>query len=572
MRETVNSIAEAFQTTASRRPDDVALRTPGDGVTITWREYGRRVRAIATGLASLGVRRGDTVALMMTNRPEFHLVDAAAFHLGATPFSVYNTSSPEQIRFLFGSAEPKVVVCEEQFAAKVFGPHVVCVDGHPAGTTTLAELESASAPGFDFEATWRAVQPDDVLTLIYTSGTTGDPKGVQITHANVLAEIAGVNTVLRVGPGDRTLSFLPSAHIADRVGGHYLQAVCGTQVTTVADRHDVMAALLDTRPTNFGTVPQMWHNVRAGIEAAAASRREEFQQALEIGRRHVRARQAGEVPPELDKEYQGVDEAVFAPLRALLGLDQARVVQSGAAPISAELVEFFNAIGIPLSDIWGMSELTCVAALAPHGELRIGAVGKPLPGVEIRVADDGELLVRGPIVMKGYLGRPDLTAEAIDPDGWLHTGDIGSIDEDGYVRVLDRKKELIINAHGKNMSPANIEKAVKDRSALIAQVVAIGDNRPYNVGLVVLDPDAAARRGLPADPALLAAHPEVQALVADAVDAANQTLSRVEQLKKFLILPTHWEPGSELLTHTMKLRRRPIAARYAAEIESLYAR
>jgi long-subunit acyl-CoA synthetase (AMP-forming) len=439
---------------------------------------------------------------------------------------------------------------------------------------TLAELELTRAPGFDFDETWQAVGPEDVLTLIYTSGTTGDPKGVQITHANMLAEVAGTNTVLAAGPGDRVISFLPSAHIADRWAAHYLQAVCGTQVTCVGDRRQITAAMADTRPTLFGAVPQMWQKIRAGVEAMVAAGPDEVQQALAVGRNYVRAQQAGEVPPDLDAAYRAADEQVFSVLRAKLGLEQARVVQSGAAPISVELIEFFNALGIPLVDVWGMSELSCVAVITPTGGLKIGAIGKPLPGVELKVAADGELLVRGPIVMKGYLGRPDLTAETVDPDGWLHTGDIGEIDTDGYVRIVDRKKELIINAHGKNMSPANIENAVKARSALIGQVVTIGDNRPYNVGLVVLDPDAAAqyaaRQGVPCDAASLAADPGVRALVQSSVDRANQVLSRVEQLKKFVILPTFWEPGSDVLTHTMKVRRRPIAERYAAEIDALY--
>jgi long-subunit acyl-CoA synthetase (AMP-forming) len=303
--------------------------------------------------------------------------------------------------------------------------------------------------------------------------------------------------------------------------------------------------------------------------------RQAMEEAFRLGRERVRAGQLGTVPAEIAAGCASAEESTFRPLRERLGLDQARIVLSGAAAIPVDVVEFFNALGVPLTDGWGMSELTCMAAITPVGELRLGTVGRAIRGVEIVLADDGELLVRGPTVMRGYLGRPDLTAEAIDPEGWMHTGDIGEIDADGYIRVIDRKKELIINSSGKNMSPANIEGAVKACSSMIAQVVAIGDDRPFNVALVVLDPDAAAQfaeaRGRASDAASLAADADVLALVQDAVDRANARLSRVEQIKRFMVLPTFWEPGSDILTHTMKLRRRPIAARYAREIEQLYA-
>ncbi|MGW6728020.1 AMP-dependent synthetase/ligase [Nocardia sp. NPDC055029] len=581
------TLAAAFQATAQKDPDAIAVRTLGGASEVSWRKYADRVQALAAGLFSYGVRPGDTVALMLTNRPEFHFVDSAAYHLGAIPFSIYNTSSAEQIAFLLQSAQPRVVICEEQFVAVLQKAtqlsaveHLICVDGNPAGTSTLAQLEAVQPADFDFETTWRSVQPDDVLTLIFTSGTTGDPKGVQITHANMLTELAATNTVLGAGPEDSVVSFLPAAHIADRYASHYLNAYVGVQITTVADRTQLMPAMLEVQPTLFGTVPQMWAKMRAGIDAIVAaepdrSKREAIRNAIAVGEEYVRAQQAGVVNADLEYTYQTFNEKIFAPIRAKLGLARARYVQTGAAPMPEELIVFFNALGIPLVDVWGMSELSCFATMTPAGGLRIGTIGKALPGVEMATAEDGELLVRGSLVMKGYLGRPDLTAETLDADGWLHTGDIGTIDADGYVRVIDRKKELIINAYGKNMSPANIEKAIRSDSALIGQVVAIGDNRPYNVALVVLDQDSAAQvasvRGLPVDPALLAEDQDVREAVAAAIESGNARLSRVEQIKKFRILPTFWEPGTDVLTHTMKLRRRPIVERYAAEIEALYA-
>jgi long-subunit acyl-CoA synthetase (AMP-forming) len=535
-------------------------------------------------MASHGVRAGDSVAIMMVNRPEFHLVDAAAFHLGATPFSVYNTSSSEQLTFLFEDAGPRLVICEEQFLPVVLAAGtstVVCLETNAESTLTLEELEHTVTPGFDFEATWRAVRPEDTLTLIYTSGTTGPPKGVELSHANMLAEVASTDTELRIRPGDKIISFLPSAHVADRWAAHYVQAVHGTELTCVPDHKLIGAALVDVRPDLFGAVPQVFSKMRLAIEAAINAepepdKRSGIERAIELGRRHVRALQAGDVSADLTAAYQSCENTVFAAMRARIGLDRARVVLSGAAPLPGDLVEFFNAIGVPLSDAWGMSELSGMATIAPTGAHRLGTIGRPVPGTEIRTADDGELLVRGPLVMKGYHNRPDLTAEVIDEQGWLHTGDIGDIDADGFVRILDRKKELIINAAGKNMSPANIENAIKSASPLIGHAVAIGNDRPYNVALIVLAPEAAqslaATHGLNLTVEELALHPVVDTLLQDAIDTANARLSRVEQIKRFTVLPTTWEPGTDVLTHTMKLRRKPIADRYAREVEELYER
>ncbi len=582
------TLCEAFQATVARYPQEVALRTPGGAVTLTWQEYASRVQGVAAGLAGLGVGHGDTVALMMTNRPEFHLVDTAAFHLGAVPFSIYNTFAPEQITHVLSNAGSRVVICEEQVGERLLAArdgtaleHVVCVDGKPDGTVTLGELVAGGDPGFGFEACWRAVRPGDVLTLIYTSGTIGPPKGVEITHAQMLAELAATNTLMPAGVGDRVISFLPMAHVVERWATHYGPMFTGTQATAVADPRDLPRALLDVRPTFFGGVPRVWEKLKAGIEAMVAyepdqARRQAMQQAFEIARQYVRAVQAGEVPAELAEAYRRADGQVLSKIRSGLGLDQVRVSGSGGAPIAPEILEFMLAVGIPIAEVWGMSELSCIGTANPPGAIRIGTVGKAIPGVELKLAGDGELLVRGPTVMKGYHNDPVQTAEAIDPDGWLHTGDVATIDADGYVRIVDRKKDLIINAAGKNMSPSNIETAVLAASPLIGQVVAIGDRRPYVVALIVLDPDAAAalatHHGVSdTSAAALATHPAIHAAVDTAVKAGNCKLSRVEQIKRFCILPTFWEPGGDEITPTMKLKRRPIAAKYAEVIDSMYA-
>ena len=584
------TMCEAFQATAARYPQEVALRTPGGAVTMTWGAYADRVRQIAAGLAGLGVRRGDTVALMMTNRPEFHVVDTAALHLGAIPFSVYNTFAAEQIAQVLANAGNRVAVCEEQFAPRLLEvtrgtavEHVVCVDGHPDGAITLDEMVAGGDPGFGFEAGWRAVQPDDVLTLIYTSGTTGPPKGVEITHAQMLAELTATEALNPGGmsAGDRLVSYLPMAHIAERGLCHYRGMLSGSQVTSLADAKGLPGALADARPTILFGVPRVWEKLKAGIETLAAyepdqARRQAVAEAFRVAHEHAEAAQAGQVPAGLAEAYRQADEQVLSKIRQLLGLDQVQLALSGAAPIAPEILTFMLALGIPVYEVWGMSECCGAGTANPLDAIRIGTVGPAIPGVELKLADDGELLLRGPTVMKGYRNDPAGTAEAIDADGWLHSGDLATIDEDGYVRITGRKKELIINAAGKNMSPVAIESAVQAASLLIAQVVAVGDRRPYIVALIALDPEAAAAFGAQqgiADPtpAVLADHPAIRAAIGAAVEGANARLSRVEQIKRFAIVPVSWEPGGDEITPTMKVKRHAITAKYADVIDTLYA-
>jgi long-chain acyl-CoA synthetase len=583
------SICELFQDTVARHPDRVAVRAAG-GEAITWRQYETRVRTIAAGLAALGVARGDTVALMLTNRPEFNLVDAAAQHLGGVPFSVYNTSSPEQVSHLFTNAENRVVVSERQFlevlARAGIGTklaHVVSVDGGPDGTMTLTEMEEAGDPAFDVDSAWRAVGRDDVLTLIYTSGTTGPPKGVELTHGNLLSNMAAL-VELASGSGgidetDRLVSYLPDAHIVNRYLTHYLPSVTGASVVTVADAKSLVATLPVVRPTIFVAVPMFWYKVTAALRTALAdqtgARGRLARWAVDVGARRARSTAHGEAPGALlNVENSIAERLVLRKLRERVGLGDVRIAVSGAAPIAAETLEYVLGLGLPVCEAWGMSELSALATVNPPGGIQVGTVGKPAAGVEVEVADDGEVLVRGPGLMKGYRNDPGQTAEAIDADGWMHTGDIGAFDADGYLRIVDRKKELIINSGGKNISPSNIENHVRSGCPLVGSVVAIGDGRPFIIALVALDPDAsaayAARLGVDASPAELATHPEVIATIQLGVDAANAKLSRVEQIKYFEILPTTWALGGDELTPTAKLKRKPIAEKYARVIDRIY--
>ena len=546
------TLCAAFQVTAAERPEYLALRTLDGAVSYTYGQYAARVRALAAGLHALGIRPGDTVALMLVNRPEFNVVDAAAMHLGAVAFSVYNTSSPEQIAHLFRNAANRIVVTERRFLASVLAArtseieHVVLIDGHEPGTMTLDGLAGRGAPGFDFEASWRAVAPDDVVTLIYTSGTTGPPKAVQLTHASVLFQCRALNQIVPVQTGGRGISYLPSAHVGDRTLNHYYASMClGTEITSISDHKQIGLALTTVRPTRFGGVPRVWEKLKAGLEAAGV------------------------------RDPSVLSDTAKAAVRTRLGLENVDWCVSSAAPIATDVLQYFLDLGLPLVEGWGMSEASCFAVLNPLEANRMGTVGKPLPGVELKIAEDGEMLIRAPLVFRGYRGDPEKTAEAIDADGWLHTGDVATMDDEGYVRIVDRKKEIIINSAGKNMSPANIEQQLRASSPLIAQAVCIGDRRPYNAALLVLDPEMTERWAAEHDVpgrgvAELMQHESLRAAIGAAVEKANANLSRVEQIKRYTVLDSEWLPGGSELTPTLKLRRRVIHEKYRDAIEQMY--
>jgi long-chain acyl-CoA synthetase len=579
------TLCSAFQRTAAIDPEAVALRTAGAGGAVTWKQYASQVRELAAGFADIGVQPRDTVALLMSNRIEFYPVDVAIQHLGAVPFSVYNTSSAEQLSYILANARNRVVVCEAQYlrrieATSVAIDHIVVLDEEVTGNLTLAELtqRGRNNTDFDFEAGWRAVEPDDLLTLVYTAGTTGDPKGVQLTHANLMHVTTAIGQILGVEFGDRITSFLPSAHIADRFTALYLQQAYGTQISTVADLRMLTSVLPDVRPTIWGAVPRIWEKIRTAILAEAASNpdpsvRAQQQRALDVAGKVGAARLAGLPFHELKVEYSYATERVLQPLLVHLGLDQVRWALSGAAPIPPQTLAFFNGIGVPITEIWGMSELSGIGTLTTPAQARLGTVGTLAPGMTARLAGDGELLVRGPLLMREYRNDPTRTDEAIDQEGWLHTGDIAEID-DGYLRIIDRKKELIITEAGKNISPVAVENAIKAATPLLAGVVAIGDARPYLTALLVLDEQAAAdyaaQRSLDANLGALVRDPDLIATIATAVAEGNQRLSRAEQIKRFRLLPTTWEPGGDELTVKMSLKRGPIARKYRAAIEAMY--
>src|SRR5215212_583951 len=585
------TMCAAFQVTAAENADRVAIRTKGDEFAMTWAEYSERVQRIAAGLAGLGLKRGDTIGLMLNNRPEFHLVDTAAMHLGATPYSVYNTYTADQIAYLVSDAQNTIIITEPDYLDTVMAvkeqcssvQHVVDVTGSGReGTISLEELEGLAPDDFDFGSAWRAVEPDDVLTLIYTSGTTGPPKGVQILHRNELAAGRSFDQIIQFPDGARVVSYLPMAHIAERSCTQYLPMMFGFTTTDCENPREIASYLPGVRPTWFFSVPRIWEKLKAGLEASFAAEEDEnrkaaIEWALGVGRQKVEAEQAGEeLSDDLREQFDTADKLVLSKVRAKIGLDRLEACNVGAAPTPPETIEFFHSIGVPLAELWGMSE-TCGAGTCNRpGNIMVGTVGQASPGVEVTLADDGELLIRSEVVMPSYRNMPEKTAEAIDPDGWLHTGDVAEIDDEGFVKIVDRKKELIINAAGKNMSPANIEAKIKAAGPLIGQAIAVGDGKPFDVALLTLDPDSAPAfaqaNGIEdASVESLAGDDKVLEAVQKEIDDANEEMARVEQIKKWKLLPVEWQPGGEELTPTMKLKRKPIAQKYADEIEALYS-
>jgi len=586
------TVASGFLDTVRARPNAVALRwrtapADDDWSQLSWQEYADHAARLATAFGGLGIGHGDRVVLMMRNRPEFHLIDIATLLCGATPISIYNSSSPEQIAYVAGHCGATLAVVEDAgFLERLLAVrsqlpglrHVVVVEpGEHASPGVHAYADLLAAAPVDLATAAVIAQPDDLATVIYTSGTTGEPKGVMSTHANICWQVESFARIRgRDVAGERAVSFLPMAHVAERMVTHYLHVLNGTEVTTCPDPAQLGGYLVATRPHFVFGPPRVWERLSAGIRAALArdpDRQAAFDAALEVGVEVARRRDAGEdVPADLLATWEPLDADVFAPVRAMVGLDAGRWMITGAAPTPVAVIEFFRGIGVPLSETYGMSENQGSLTWEPF-RVRPGTAGRAMPGVELRIGEDGEVLARGGNVFAGYLNDPRRTAEAL-AQGWLYTGDIGVLDEDGYLRIVDRKKELIITAGGKNVSPANLEAALKT-VPLVGQACVIGDGRPFITALLVLDPEvapawAAAQDVEAATLADLAEHPIVVAEVERAVAAVNAGFSRAEQVKTFALLGREWLPDSAELTPTMKLKRRGIHEAYADVIDGLY--
>ncbi len=595
------TIAEVFARNATEHADVPAIHWREDGVwkDLTWSQYRDRVLAIAAGLIDLGVGRGDFVAIMAANRPEHVVADLGAMHAGATPVTLYNTLATPQVAYIAGHCGARVAVLENLEymkrweAAKAQLPgleYVILLEGAENYETldwvlSWEDLEErgravlAESPEVVDERT-ALLQPDDIATLIYTSGTTGTPKGVVISHRNVLWTVESTERTIKLAKNPRLVSFLPLAHIAERVASHYLGMWYVGEVWYCPDMTQVLEYVQAARPTAFVAAPRVYERFQAGLmaklEAEEGIKRTLALNAVKTGQEVVRLRQQGEaVPFATGLKYRLLQRLVLTKVLEGLGMDEVTIAISTAAPIAPELLEFFQGIGLPLYELWGMSELTGPATMNVPGANKIGTVGLPFAGTDVKLAEDGELLAWGGNVTGGYFKMPEETAETFLSDGWLATGDIAEIDAEGYVKIVDRKKELIITAGGKNIAPTKLEALIKNHP-LIGQACVIGDRRKFLSALIVLDPDMAPpwaeKQGIPfADMATFSQRADVQAEVQRVVDEANQHVARVEQVKKVTVLPDEWTAESEELTPTLKLKRRVILEKYADAIEAMYA-
>ncbi|HEY8952112.1 MAG TPA: AMP-dependent synthetase/ligase [Candidatus Dormibacteraeota bacterium] len=589
------TVCTIFGEAAKQWGDLPALRWKRDGEwhSLDWKGYRTEVAAVALALRGLGFGPGQFGLIMARNVPEHVIADLGIVHAGGAAVSVYNTLAPEQVEYLANHSEATVAFAEDEaYLAKFLEirkstpklRHLILIRGEaPEGVLSWDSLVAEGRAAYErdpgaFEAASRAVGPEDTVGLIYTSGTTGPPKGVVYSHNNIVWTLESARRVLQLH-NETLVSYLPLAHVAERFTSQWGSIYNGHEVYLCPDVAELLPYLLEARPTAFVGVPRVWEKLMAGINAGLGAepdeaKRQMAQGALAASIQAYRLRRDGQpVPAELASVVERA-QPLFTLLRSKIGLDRCHLAVTSTAPCRPEVHEFWAALGLPLYEVWGMSELTGPATSVPIDDHRAPSVGVPLPGVEARLGEDGELLIRGGNVMVGYYRDPEKTAEAIDSDGWVHSGDIAQLGPDGHYRIVDRKKELIITSSGKNISPANLE-AVAKSSPIIGQAVAIGDGHSFITVLVVLDPQVApmwakAHGIASSSMAELAEHPSTINEVRRALTVANTHLARIEQFKRFTILPAEWSPESEELTPTMKLKRRVIHTKYKDQIEAMY--
>lgn len=594
------TIVDVFRDNARVLADRPALRhwVDGDWAVISWAEYDADVRRVTAGLAELGVEHGDRVGILSSNRVEWHEADLGILTGAGVTVPVYSTSASSQVAYMLGHAGTKVVFVENaQQLSKVLLrrhelpdlEHVVLFDTEDGldgdvilswgDVLALGDQRLAREPSLPDDRA-RTIAPADLATLVYTSGTTGPPKGTMITHGNVMATIRSITRVIDITPADRFISFLPLSHIAERVVSDFGQIVAGGETWFSRSLATIREDMPACRPTIFFAVPRVWEKLRDGIVDSVRHERGPARvvagEYLELAQRAAAAAANGERLATRDRALlAALDATVGRAMRHKLGLDKARMLVSGAAPIHPDLLRFFAAIGLEIAEVYGQTEDCGPTSLNPPDRIKIGTVGPPLPGVEVRIADDdGEILVRGGNVCAGYFKDPDATAALIDGEGWMHSGDLGMFDADGYLLITGRKKDLIINSAGKNISPQEIETRLRFEP-LISQAVVVGDGRPYLTALLALDGEVLARwaaeRGGLGSMEDLAHDPHLLDAVQRSVDRVNEQHSRIEGIKRWALLPHELTIDRGELTPTMKVKRQVVIERYAEVVEQLYA-
>jgi long-chain acyl-CoA synthetase len=565
----------------------IRFREGQEWVSRTFREVEETVRPLALGLAALGVEKGDKVSILGNTRPEWTYFDFAALSIGAVVVPIYQTNSPEECQYVLDNSDAKVVIVEDDEQLEKIRAvrdrlpkleQVIRMTGSGEDAISLADLAArGSGDAAEWEKRWSAVTKADVCTFIYTSGTTGPPKGCVITHGNYRSMLDMVNETSVIEEEDVTYLYLPLAHsfaLLIQLGSFDLGA---TLAYWERDPLKILPNLAELKPTYFPSVPRIFEKIytaaTSGMEKEGGLKKAIFDWAIRVGGRMREAERAGREPGFLfRKQYEFADKRVLSKIRGLFG-GRLRLAVSGAAPINPDILRFFDSAGVLVLEGWGMTETSTAATISSPEDFKIGTIGKPFPGCDIRIADDGEILVRGPNVFQGYYKNEEATSETI-VDGWLHTGDLGSIDEDGFIKITGRKKDIIITAGGKNITPANLENEIKQHP-LVSQCVVVGDRQPYLVALVTLDPEEAAayakEHGLPEDPEKLSSNPEIRKSIEDHVDAINEKFARVEQVKKIAILPRDLSQEGGELTPTLKVKRAVVAQKHAPEIDKLYA-
>jgi long-chain acyl-CoA synthetase len=574
------TIARAAANAADRFADRVAVRSKaGD----TWQdktfaEVSEIVDEIALGLIAHGVEPGDRVSLLANTRPEWTYSSLAISRAGGVVVPVYPTNSPDECEWVVGNSDSRIVICEDAGqAAKIEEvrdrlehlEHVVVIED---GLDQLREQNRNNGGKAELERRCEAVSPDDPYTIIYTSGTTGRPKGVVLTHGNCASVGVMVEEIEFINEGELTYLYLPLAHAFALTVQLASFDVGSGIVYWGGDPNQIVPELMQVKATYMPSVPRIFEKIYA-LAQSMAEDPEQLKQAVELGVKVGRLNQRGEpIPDELKPAYDRAEEALYGKVRGLFGNSLTKAV-SGAAPIAKEILEFFYACGVPVLEGWGMTETTAVGAVNTLENLKFGTVGRAMPGVEFKIADDGEILTKGPNVFREYWRNPEATKETFTEDGWLMTGDLGSLDEEGYLSITGRKKDIIITAGGKNLTPSNIENDLK-QCRYISQAVMYGDRRPYPVALITLDPEEilpwAKQHDLPEDMSELVQTDQVRELVQGELDRANSKYARVEQVKKFALLDHDLTQETGELTPTLKLKRNVVNERYQDVFESLY--